>query len=95
MCGLAQAPIIKVQLAPPAYMPNMETKVVGNVVCGLQTMNFRAKVLADLVEALIGAAFVSGGVDAALNFLDYHNICKRARGSPRGNAMVFASNVPR
>jgi dsRNA-specific ribonuclease len=65
------------------------------VVCGLQSMNFRSKTLADLVEAFIGAAFVAGGVEGGLNFLDYHNICKRPTGQPKGTSTLVASNVPR
>ncbi len=61
----------------------------------LQTMNFRSKTLADLVEAFIGAAFVAGGVEGGLDFLDYHNICKRPPGKPKGTSMMSASNVPR
>eukprot|EP00884_Botryococcus_braunii_P004671 jgi/Botrbrau1/14204/Bobra.0291s0009.1 len=60
------------------------------------TMKFRSKMLADLVEALIGAAFSEGNEEAAFAFLDYNNICPRAPSKPRTNSVAhFSKHIPK
>lgn len=58
-------------------------------------MKFRSKMLADLVEALIGAAYCSGKEEGAFAFLAYNNICPRPPSKPHPSpAVITGSRIP-